>query len=58
MVNIYFYSLTQTSYLLKGDEDAKPVGTGKLIHMAGAVGAVLELISCVGAVFLPITHKA
>lgn len=45
-------------HLLEGDEDAKPVGAGKLIHVAGPVGTVLELISCIGTVFLPITHKA
>jgi len=49
---------SHTSYLLVGEEDAEPVGTGKLIHVAGAVGAVLELIGRVGAVFVPITHKA
>lgn len=53
-----FYSGTQISYLLVGDEDATSIGTGKFVHMAGAVGAVLELVSSIGAVFLPITQKA
>lgn len=38
-------------------QDAKPVGTGKLIHVAGPVWTVLELIGCICAVFLTITHK-
>lgn len=46
------------SYLLEGDEDAKSIRAGKFVHMAGAVGAVLELVSSIGAVFLPIAHKA
>lgn len=40
------------------DEDAEPVGTGKLVHMAGPVGAVLQLISCIGTVFVPVAKEA
>lgn len=47
-----------TLYLLVGDKDATPVRTGKFIHVAGTIGAVLELISCIGAVFVPIADRA
>lgn len=50
-------TLKHTSYLLVGEEDAKAIRTSKLIHMAGPVGAVLELIRRIGAVFIPVTHK-
>lgn len=46
------------SNLLERQQDAKPIRTGKLIQMAGAVRAVLCLISCIGTVFLSIAHKA
>lgn len=44
-------------YLLVWNVDAEAIGAGKLIQMASAVGAVLEFISCISAVFFPITHK-
>lgn len=52
-----FVYLKPPSYLLVWNVDAKTVRAGKLVHMARAVGAVLELISCIGAVSFPITHK-
>lgn len=45
-------------YSLVGEEDANPVGTGEFVHVAGAVGAVMELVRRIGAVFLSVTHKA
>ena len=50
-------SIHRHSYLLEGKKDAKSIGTGKLVHVAGPIGAVLELISRIGAIFLPITQK-
>lgn len=40
------------------DKEAKSIRTGKFVHMAGPVRAVLELISCICTVSLSITHKA
>lgn len=46
------------SYLLVWDEDAKSIRASKLVQVARAVGAIVELVGRVGAVFLPVTHVA
>lgn len=42
---------------LIGKVNAKAVGAGKLVHVAGPIWAVLELIRRVQAVFVAVTHK-
>ena len=53
-----FYQFTHKSYLLEGKKDAKSIGAGELVQVAGPIGAVLELIRRIGTIFLPITQKA
>ena len=49
------HQFTHNSYLLEGKKDAKSIGAGKLVQVAGPIGAVLELIRRIGTIFLPIT---
>lgn len=41
---------------LEGHQNAATIGTSKLIHVAGTVGAVVQLICGICAVLLTITH--
>lgn len=54
----YANSTAQTGHLLEGYEDAEPVGAGELVQVAGAVGAVLQLVCGVCAVPLPVADEA
>lgn len=52
---VFFYP---PFYLLVWDEDAKSIRASKLVQVARAVGAILELVGRVDTVFLPVTHVA